>query len=80
MGFRRDPDCVWQLRCQVIHKGPDRGQKAAPVGHESREHGIAGKPARQHLALRSRPDIIATDITRQGDDAETGDRCLLQNH
>jgi plasmid stabilization system protein ParE len=66
-------------RCrQVIQEDADRWQQALPVGNESRDRGIASKPGRQHPPQGSRSNFVATDIAGQRDNAETGDRRLLQ--
>jgi hypothetical protein len=47
---------------QIFHECANRREKAAPVGNESCESRIAGKPGWQDRAQQSRSDVVATDI------------------
>jgi hypothetical protein len=67
-----------ELCRQVIHEDADRWQKALSVGNESRYRGIASKPGGQHPPQYSRSNFFATDVAGQRDNAEAGDRRLLQ--
>jgi hypothetical protein len=58
----------------MIQEGADRWQKAQPVGNESGDCGIAGKPSGQHAPQRSRSNVFAADVAGQGDNAEAGER------
>src|SRR5260370_42676263 len=54
------------------------GKRALLVGNERRDRGIARKQGRKHPPQGSRSSLVATDIAGQRDNAETGDRRLLQ--
>ena len=49
---RRDleGDHFWEFGCKIFHEGPDRRQKALPVGQKRRNCGVPRTPVRQDAA------------------------------
>jgi hypothetical protein len=75
---RLHQDHFRELCRQMIDEGADGWQKPLPVGNESRDRGTASKLGGQHPLQHSRSNFFAADVAWQRDNAEAGDRRVLQ--
>jgi hypothetical protein len=70
-----------ELRGQVIDERANRRQQTLSIRDERGERGVTGKPIREDATQPPRSHLVAADVTRQGNDPETGyGRLLETNH